>query len=147
MDELKGGIARKESFLILALVWKNGRAILLVMQQISEFRNSACECWWVILSFIIDRISLAERDAETMALAIYLAQQSVNSVRVHNVEMCARGLNAYLAVKRGPSLRGRSPGNPAIYFHYQSDCVKDQKQLYDRRMLPVSCGIISIFNG
>jgi 2-amino-4-hydroxy-6-hydroxymethyldihydropteridine diphosphokinase / dihydropteroate synthase len=33
-----------------------------------------------------------ERDIETLTLALYLAQQAVDYVRVHRVEMCARGL-------------------------------------------------------
>lgn len=33
-----------------------------------------------------------ERDVETMAMSLYLAKQPVDYLRVHNVEMCARGL-------------------------------------------------------
>ncbi len=32
-----------------------------------------------------------ERDVETMVMALFLAKQSVDYLRVHNVEMCARG--------------------------------------------------------
>ena len=49
------------------------------------------------LSLFTDAPS-AERDAETMAMAIFLAQQSVDYIRVHNVEMCARGLKVAAAL-------------------------------------------------
>lgn len=41
----------------------------------------------------------AERDAETMAMTLYLSKQSVAYVRVHNVEMCARGLKVASALE------------------------------------------------
>lgn len=37
-----------------------------------------------------------ERDIETLAMTLFLANQSVDYLRVHNVEMSARGLKAYL---------------------------------------------------
>lgn len=40
----------------------------------------------------------AERDIETMAMALYLAKQPVDYLRVHNVEMCARGLKVMSAL-------------------------------------------------
>jgi 2-amino-4-hydroxy-6-hydroxymethyldihydropteridine diphosphokinase/dihydropteroate synthase len=40
-----------------------------------------------------------ERDAETMAMCIYLAKQQVDYIRVHNVEMCARGLKVTAALE------------------------------------------------
>jgi 2-amino-4-hydroxy-6-hydroxymethyldihydropteridine diphosphokinase/dihydropteroate synthase len=49
------------------------------------------------LSLFTDQ-PFAERDAETMAMAIYLAQQTVDYIRVHNVEICARGLKVAAAL-------------------------------------------------
>lgn len=43
------------------------------------------------LSLFTD-LPFAERDAETMAITLFLAQKNVNYIRVHNVDMCARGL-------------------------------------------------------
>src|SRR3990167_4241003 len=40
----------------------------------------------------------SERDIETMATALYLANQDVDYLRVHNVDMCARGLKVMKAL-------------------------------------------------
>lgn len=40
----------------------------------------------------------AERDAETMAMTLAMVKHNVDYIRVHNVEICARGLKAYLQV-------------------------------------------------
>lgn len=40
-----------------------------------------------------------ERDVETLAIALSLAQQPVDYLRVHHVEMCARGFKALKAVE------------------------------------------------
>lgn len=40
----------------------------------------------------------AERDVETLTISLYLAQQKVDYLRVHNVEMCARGLRVATAL-------------------------------------------------
>lgn len=42
--------------------------------------------------------AFAERDVETMALTLFLANQSVDYIRVHNVEWCARGLRVMKAL-------------------------------------------------
>lgn len=47
---------------------------------------------------LLSSLSYTERDAETMALSLYLAQQNVDYIRVHNVEMCARGLRVIAAM-------------------------------------------------
>jgi 2-amino-4-hydroxy-6-hydroxymethyldihydropteridine diphosphokinase/dihydropteroate synthase len=41
----------------------------------------------------------AERDIETMVIALYLANQAVDYIRVHHVEMCARGLKVAAALR------------------------------------------------
>lgn len=41
----------------------------------------------------------AERDVETMAMTLCLANQPIDYLRVHNVEMCARGLRVQNAMK------------------------------------------------
>lgn len=40
----------------------------------------------------------AERDIETLALSLYLARQNVDYLRVHHVEMCARGFRMQRAL-------------------------------------------------
>lgn len=42
--------------------------------------------------------SFEERDLETMVMALHLAKQSVDYIRVHNVEWCARGFRVMSAV-------------------------------------------------
>ncbi|OGT45931.1 MAG: hypothetical protein A3E83_02505 [Gammaproteobacteria bacterium RIFCSPHIGHO2_12_FULL_41_20] len=41
---------------------------------------------------------IGERDIETMAITLYLADQGVDYLRVHNVDMCARGLKVVKAL-------------------------------------------------
>jgi 2-amino-4-hydroxy-6-hydroxymethyldihydropteridine diphosphokinase / dihydropteroate synthase len=41
---------------------------------------------------LLSAMPFAERDIETMVMSLYLAEQSIDYLRVHNVEMCARGL-------------------------------------------------------
>lgn len=40
----------------------------------------------------------AERDIETLTISLYLANQAVNYLRLHNVEMCARGFRLMRAL-------------------------------------------------
>lgn len=47
---------------------------------------------------LLTGLPFAERDVETMAMTIILAKQSVDFIRVHNVEMCARGLRVSAAL-------------------------------------------------
>lgn len=49
------------------------------------------------LSFFTENVP-QERDIETLAVALYLAQKQVDYLRVHNVEMCARGINVTAAL-------------------------------------------------
>lgn len=49
------------------------------------------------LSLFTDK-PFAERDAETMAMAIFLAQHDVDYIRVHNVEMCAQAFKVNKAL-------------------------------------------------
>ncbi|RDI41346.1 dihydropteroate synthase [Aquicella lusitana] len=42
--------------------------------------------------------TFAERDIETLSIALYLAKQPVDYLRVHNVEMCARGFRVQAAL-------------------------------------------------
>lgn len=46
---------------------------------------------------LLTGMPFAERDIETMAMTIFLANQEVDYIRVHNVEMCARGLKVSTA--------------------------------------------------
>jgi len=48
---------------------------------------------------LLSGMPFAERDMETMAMTLYLAQQSVDYIRVHNVEACARGLRVAQAME------------------------------------------------
>ncbi|EKD69817.1 MAG: Folate synthesis bifunctional protein [uncultured bacterium] len=48
----------------------------------------------------------AERDVETMAISLFLADQPVDYLRIHNVEMCARALKIWRAFI-SPSLQQR----------------------------------------
>jgi 2-amino-4-hydroxy-6-hydroxymethyldihydropteridine diphosphokinase/dihydropteroate synthase len=42
--------------------------------------------------------AFSERDIETLAVSFYLAKQGVDYLRVHNVEMCARGMRMMAAL-------------------------------------------------
>ncbi len=44
-------------------------------------------------------MSFAERDIETMTMALYLAKHDVDYIRVHNVEICARGFKVMAALE------------------------------------------------
>lgn len=48
---------------------------------------------------LLSGMPFAERDIETMAMSITLARQPVDFIRVHNVEMCARGLRVAAAME------------------------------------------------
>jgi dihydropteroate synthase len=48
---------------------------------------------------LLSGMAFSERDVETMAMTIYLAKQAVDYIRVHNVEMCARGLKVSAAME------------------------------------------------
>lgn len=48
---------------------------------------------------LLSGLPFAERDTETLAIALHLARQHVDYLRVHNVEMCARGLRVMSALK------------------------------------------------
>lgn len=43
-------------------------------------------------------LPFAQRDTETLACSLYLSQQPVDYLRVHDVEMCARGLKVWKAL-------------------------------------------------
>lgn len=43
-------------------------------------------------------LGFAERDVETLAVSLYLTKQKVDYLRVHNVEMCARGVKVMEAL-------------------------------------------------
>lgn len=47
---------------------------------------------------LLTGMPFAERDIETMTMSIYLATQSVDFIRVHNIEMSARGLRVAAAL-------------------------------------------------
>lgn len=47
---------------------------------------------------LLSSLPFSERDTETLAVALYLAKQQVDYLRVHNVEMCARGLRVMKAL-------------------------------------------------
>ena len=47
---------------------------------------------------LLSSMSFAERDIETLTTSLYLAKESVDYLRVHNVEMCARGFKIMAAL-------------------------------------------------
>jgi 2-amino-4-hydroxy-6-hydroxymethyldihydropteridine diphosphokinase/dihydropteroate synthase len=47
---------------------------------------------------LLSSMPFAERDVETLAMSLYLAKRSVDYIRVHNVEMSARGLRVAAAM-------------------------------------------------
>ncbi len=47
---------------------------------------------------LLSGLPFAERDIETMAMSVCLAKQPVDYLRVHNVDMCARGLRVAAAL-------------------------------------------------
>jgi len=47
---------------------------------------------------LLSGLPFAERDVETMAMSVCLMNQSVDYLRVHNVDMCARGLRTAAAL-------------------------------------------------
>lgn len=59
--------------------------------------------------------SFAERDIETVAMAIRLAEQPVAYLRVHDVEMCARGFRAAAALSQAhpPFPKGKTDARKA----------------------------------
>ncbi|MBX3708440.1 MAG: dihydropteroate synthase [Gammaproteobacteria bacterium] len=48
---------------------------------------------------LLSEMPFVERDIETMAMALYLSKQSVDYIRVHNVEFCARGFKITAALE------------------------------------------------
>lgn len=48
---------------------------------------------------LLSSMPFAERDVETMAMSLFLAKQAVHYIRVHNVEICARGLRVSAAME------------------------------------------------
>lgn len=49
------------------------------------------------MSLLCDK-PFAERDIETLTMSLYLAEQPIDFIRVHNVEMCARGFRTLKAI-------------------------------------------------
>lgn len=47
---------------------------------------------------LLSPLSSTDRDIETMVISLYLAKQGIDYLRVHNVEMCARGLRTAYAM-------------------------------------------------
>lgn len=47
---------------------------------------------------LLTSMPFAERDIETMAMTVILAKQPIDYIRVHNVDMCARGLRVAAAL-------------------------------------------------
>jgi 2-amino-4-hydroxy-6-hydroxymethyldihydropteridine diphosphokinase/dihydropteroate synthase len=48
---------------------------------------------------LLTGMPFVERDVETMAMSLYLSRQAVDFIRVHNVELCARGLRVAAAME------------------------------------------------
>ena len=48
---------------------------------------------------LITAASASERDIETTAISLQLANTSVDYLRIHNVEMCTRAFNAAYSIK------------------------------------------------
>ena len=75
---------------------------LAVLQNIGEFKKLGVRLLVghsrKTFMSLITGLPFAERDPETMAMAIFLANHNVDYIRVHNVEICSRGLKSYLAL-------------------------------------------------
>jgi 2-amino-4-hydroxy-6-hydroxymethyldihydropteridine diphosphokinase/dihydropteroate synthase len=100
----QSGIAREKMIFDPGIGFgKMAEQSLLVLKQIKTFqtlgvRLLAGHSRKSFLS-LFTQAPFAERDAETMALSLYLADQEVDYIRVHNVEICTRGMKVIAALE------------------------------------------------
>jgi len=76
---------------------------LKILNHVSEFQSLGARILIghsrkSFLSLFTD-MPFKERDVETLTAALYLAQQSVDYIRVHNVDVCARAMKMAAALK------------------------------------------------
>jgi 2-amino-4-hydroxy-6-hydroxymethyldihydropteridine diphosphokinase/dihydropteroate synthase len=84
---------------------KNPQQSLSLLKQINEFKrlNTRLMVGHSRKSFLkqFTLKSAAERDVETLSISLYLAEQAVDYLRLHNVDMCARAFKVTKALTEG----------------------------------------------
>ncbi len=93
----KDGIARERLIFDPGIGFgKMAEQSLLIIKNISVFHELGVRLFVghsrKTFMSLFTALPFVERDAETMAMTIFLAQQKVDYIRVHNVEICARGM-------------------------------------------------------
>jgi 2-amino-4-hydroxy-6-hydroxymethyldihydropteridine diphosphokinase/dihydropteroate synthase len=100
------GIKRERIILDVGIGFgKNPQQSLALLRQIGAFKNLNTRIMVghsrksFLKQFTLK--SPAERDVETLSISLYLAQQAVDYLRLHNVDMCARAFKVTQALTEG----------------------------------------------